>query len=125
MWICHDRNMDIFAAAESIGKVLDLFGVFIIVIGVIIASAFFLTGLFEKKDKDLIYKQYRKNLGRSILLGLELMVAGDIIRSVTGEPSFVSVGVLGMIVAIRSFLGITFEMETEGKWPWQQSKKSS
>ncbi len=114
-----------FLFAESIGKVLDLFGVLVIVGGIIWASAVFFSTIFQEKDKDLLYKHYRKNLGRSILLGLELMVAGDIIRSVIGEPSFMSVGILGMIVAIRSFLGITFEMEIEGKWPWQQHKKST
>ena len=92
--------------------------------GVIISTAYFLTGFFDKADKDVLYKSYRKNLGRSILLGLELLVAGDIIRSVTGQPSFTSVGVLAIIVVIRSFLGLTFEMEIDGKWPWQQNKKS-
>jgi uncharacterized membrane protein len=117
--------MDMFTIAEAIGKILDLFGVLIIIGGIIGATGVFFSTFFEEKDKDASYKHYRKNLGRSILLGLELMVAGDIIRSVIGEPSFVSVGILGMIVLIRSFLGITFEMEIEGKWPWQQNKKSA
>lgn len=117
--------MDLFFIAETIGKILDFFGVFIILIGVIISTGYFLTDVLEKKDKDIWYKAYRKNLGRSILLGLELLVAGDIIRSVTGQPDFTSVGVLAIIVLIRSFLGITFDMEIEGKWPWQQRKKES
>lgn len=117
--------MDIFQIAELTGKVLDLFGVFIILGGVIISTAFFVSGFFEIKDKEVVYKTYRKNLGRSILLGLEMMVAGDIIRSVTGEPSFASVGVLAIIVLIRSFLGITFEMEIDGRWPWAKGKKET
>lgn len=115
--------MDVFFFAETVGKVLDLFGVLIILGGVIVSTAFFFSGLLESKDKELLYRAYRKNLGRSILLGLELMVAGDIIRSVTGEPNFVTVGVLALIVLIRSFLGITFDMEIEGRWPWQKGKK--
>lgn len=115
--------MDVFIIAEAIGKILDLFGVIIILGGVLVSTAYFLTGIFESRNKDALYKMYRKNLGRSILLGLEMMVAGDIIRSVTGEPNFVTVGVLALIVLIRSFLGITFEMEIEGKWPWQKDKK--
>jgi uncharacterized membrane protein len=117
--------MDLFIIADAIGKILDVFGVLIIMGGVIISTGYFLANIFEIKDKDLVYKSYRKNLGRSILLGLELMVAGDIIRSVTGQPNLVSVAVLAIIVLIRSFLGITFEMEIEGKWPWQQSKKET
>jgi len=117
--------MDIFLFADTIGKILDLFGVLVIMGGVIISTAHFLSGIFDNANRETLYKSYRKNLGRSILLGLELLVAGDIIRSVTGVPSFTSVGVLAIIVVIRSFLGLTFEMEIEGKWPWQQSKKDS
>lgn len=114
--------MDLFVYAESIGKVLDFFGVLIIVGGVIGSSALFFSTFFEEKDKDAGYKGYRKNLGRSILLGLELLIAGDIIRSVSGVPNLENVIVLGLIVLIRSFLGITFEMEIDGKWPWQKGK---
>lgn len=116
--------MNVFIFAETVGKVLDLFGVIIILGGVIISTAYYLTGFLESKGKEALYKTYRNNLGRSILLGLEMMVAGDIIRSVTGEPNFVTVGVLALIVLIRSFLGITFEMEIDGKWPWQKDKKA-
>ena len=117
--------MNVLVIAEAIGKILDFAGVLIILGGVIIATGIVLTRLIEQKAKDTLYKSYRKDLGRSILLGLELLVAGDIIRSITGEPNFTSIGVLAIIVIIRSFLGITFEMEIEGRWPWQMSKKSS
>src|SRR3989337_1326472 len=103
--------MDLFKIAETIGKILDFAGVLIILGGVIIATGIALTHLIEGKNKGTLYKSYRKDLGKSILLGLELLVAGDIIRSITGEPSFTSVGVLAIIVIIRSFLGFTFEME--------------
>lgn len=117
--------MDLFDIAETIGKILDFAGVLIILGGVIIATGIVLTQLIEGKNKGNLYKSYRKNLGRSILLGLELLVAGDIIRSITGEPSFTNVIILGIIVIIRSFLGVTFEMEIEGRWPWQESKKET
>lgn len=114
--------MELFIYAESIGKVVDFFGVLIIVGGVIGSSVLFFSTFFDEKDKDAGYKRYRKNLGRSILLGLELLIAGDIIRSVIGVPNLENVIVLGLIVLIRSFLGITFEMEIDGKWPWQKGK---
>jgi len=62
---------------------------------------------------------YRRGLGRSILLGLELLVAGDIIRTVAIDPTFTSVGVLAVIVAVRTFLSWSLEVELQGRWPWQ------
>ncbi|MEK7571452.1 MAG: DUF1622 domain-containing protein [Patescibacteria group bacterium] len=117
--------MNIFLFAETIGEVLDIAGIFVILIGAIVSTAYFLLGVFESRHKEFIYKSFRNNLARSILLGLEFLVAGDIIRSVTGEPNFTNIAVLGLIVLIRSFLGITFEMEIEGKWPWQKAGKKT
>ncbi|HZI14557.1 MAG TPA: DUF1622 domain-containing protein [Myxococcus sp.] len=65
------------------------------------------------------YRRFRLNLGRSILLGLEFLVAADIIRTVSEEPTFKGVMVLGFIVLIRTFLSFTLTVELEGRWPWQ------
>lgn len=65
------------------------------------------------------YKALRSNLGRSILLGLELLVAADIINTVAVQPTLESIAVLAGIVAIRTFLSFSLELEIEGKWPWQ------
>jgi uncharacterized membrane protein len=62
----------------------------------------------------------RQSLGRVILLGLELLVAADIIRTVATSPTFTSVGVLGLIVVIRTFLSYSLEVEINGRWPWQR-----
>ena len=59
-------------------------------------------------------------MGRSILLGLELLVAADIIRTVAVTPTFESVGVLAIIVLIRTFLSFSLELEITGRWPWQK-----
>jgi len=64
----------------------------------------------------------RQRLGRAILLGLELLVAADIIRTVAVTPTFTSAGVLGIIVVIRTFLSFSLEVELEGRWPWQKPK---
>jgi uncharacterized membrane protein len=66
------------------------------------------------------FRGYRANLGRGILLGLELLVAADIIGTVAVTPSFQSLGVLGLIVLIRTFLSFSLEIEIEGHWPWQR-----
>lgn len=68
------------------------------------------------------YPVYRANLGRSILLGLELLVAGDILRSIVIEPSIDDLIVLGGLVLVRTFLSISLGVEINGHWPWQETR---
>lgn len=67
------------------------------------------------------FREYRQGLGRAILLGLEILVAADIIRTVAVSPTFQSVGVLAVIVLVRTFLSFSLEVELEGRWPWQKA----
>lgn len=67
-----------------------------------------------------MYRGYRRRVGRSILLGLEFLVAGDIIRTVAVAPTYASVGVLAVIVLIRTFLSFSLDLEITGRWPWQR-----
>ena len=71
------------------------------------------------------YRRFRLNLGRAILLGLEFLVAADIIRTVSEEPTLRGVLVLGLIVLIRTFLSFTLTVELEGRWPWQHHETSA
>lgn len=106
---------------DAAGTVIDITGVAMIVIGTIIATFRFL------RDWQLgaeIYRRYRQEIGRSILLGLELLVAGDIIRTVVVAPTMQDVLVLGMIIVIRTFLSISLQVELEGRWPWQKKEDS-
>jgi len=66
-----------------------------------------------------VYVSFRGNLARSILLGLELLVGGDIIRTITTTPSILEVLVLAIIVLIRTLLSFTLQLEVEGRWPWE------
>ena len=103
---------------ESIGKIIDGLGVAVIVIGFLVATAG--CGLtLGRQPGSAVYSAYRRRLGRAILLGLEFLVAADIIRTVAVDPSLESVAVLGGIVAIRTFLSIALELEINGRWPWQ------
>lgn len=93
-------------------------------IGVIAAVALYvviLAGLrlFKKEDVQTIFRDVRQRLGRGILLGLEFLVAADIIHTVAVELTFRTVGVLAIIVLIRTFLSFTLEVELTGRWPWQ------
>ena len=70
-----------------------------------------------------VYRELRQNLGRAILLGLELLVAADIVRSIARTPTLTDVAILGAIVVIRTFLSFTLEVELEGRWPWQAPRE--
>lgn len=107
---------------EFIGRAIEIVGVGVIVFGALLATVSFLKNWFKTDEILHSYKVFRENLGRAILLGLEFLLAGDIIRSVAVQPTFVSVGILAIIVIIRSFLAVELEMEIDGKWPWQPSR---
>lgn len=92
--------MDIRSAVEFVGLVVDLAGVGIIVVSIAVAGVAFARGLTRDEPIDSSYRQLRQSIGRGILLGLELLVAGDIIRTVAISPTFSSVGVLAVIVVI-------------------------
>ena len=111
--------MDIRHAVEVVGLAVDAVGVAVIVIAIGVAGVTFASGLNGGQAYDAAYRDLRQRIGRGILLGLELLVAGDIIRTVAIAPTFTSVGVLAGIVAIRTFLSFSLEVELTGRWPWQ------
>jgi len=104
-----------------IGFLLEAAGVVIIALGTLAASAWFLARL-RHRPFESGYRAYRRALGHAIILGLEFLIAGDIIRTVTVSHSLESVGVLATIVLIRAFLSITLEYGTEGRWPWRRAR---
>jgi uncharacterized membrane protein len=106
---------------ETIGKALEFAGVASIVIGAVVAAVRAVLRLIRRDASA--YVQFRRSFGRSILLGLELLVAADIIRTVALTPTLESVAVLGGIVLIRTFLSFSLELEITGKWPWQGSSE--
>lgn len=108
-----------YEVLETAGKVIDAAGVVVIVAGVLAASLVALNR--ARLHESQVYNRYRQQLGRSILLGLELLVAADIIRTVAVTPTLGSIAVLGGIVLIRTFLSFTLELEITGRWPWQKA----
>ena len=106
------------STVEKVGMAVDAVGVLVIVGGILIASV---RALVSHAPRGLDrYTSYRQSLGRAILLGLELLVAGDIIRTVAVAPTLENLSVLALIVVIRTFLSFSLEMEVSGRWPWQQ-----
>jgi uncharacterized membrane protein len=114
-----DANFE--PGVELVGKGVDAVGVAVIVVGALAATAI---ALIRLARGGRAYQPFRQQLGRSILLGLELLVAADIIRTVAVQPSLESVGVLAGIVLIRTFLSFTLEMEITGRWPWQKQRSN-
>ena len=111
--------MELESIMDGFGRAVDAAGVLAIVIGAVAATLLAAMALLRTRD-GTTYTTYRERLGRSILLGLELLVAADIIRTVAVTPTFESVGVLALIVLIRTFLSFTLELEMTGRWPWQK-----
>jgi uncharacterized membrane protein len=105
---------------EAIGMVIDGVGVLVIVGGLLVASGRFVGG--EVAEPGGRYRRFRQDLGRGILLGLEFLVAADIIRTVAVAPTVENVLVLGLIVLIRTFLSMALEVELAGRWPWQSQR---
>lgn len=108
------------AIVDGFAKILELVGVAIILGGVALASVRFAIEGRRTNWHDA-YGRYRSNLGRGILLGLELLVGADIIATITSPLSFSSVGLLGAIIVIRTFLSFSLETEIEGCWPWKRA----
>jgi uncharacterized membrane protein len=122
-------NHDFQNAVDAVAKVIDGVGVVVIVAGLLVASAAFVRVLLARGRPDgepaSPYRVYRQQIGRAILLGLEFLVAADIIRTVAVDPTFRSVGVLALIVAVRTFLSFTLDVELEGRWPWQERRRAT
>lgn len=115
--------MEFIEVVELVGKVVDGVGVAIIAVGAVVAGGV-AVGRLIRRSADT-YRFFRETLGRTILLGLEFLVAADIIRTVAVTPNAQSVAVLAGIVAIRTFLSFSLELEITGRWPWQKKPRES
>lgn len=110
---------------EGLAHLIELAGVALIVGAVLLATLIFVRAGARAGDWRRAYEGYRSNLGRGILLGLELLVGADIISTITSPLTAESVGLLGGIVLIRTFLSFALETEIEGCWPWQRAAKQA
>lgn len=119
-----DRPLAFDEAVELVGKGVDAVGVAIVVIGSVSALLPYLWSVVRGQQPLEAYRKIRRRLGRAILLGLEFLVAGDIIRTVAVAPTPRGVGVLGIIILIRTFLSISLEVEIQGRWPWARTSRT-
>ena len=116
--------MGLAETMEQVARGVEVIGIVTLVVGMVIAIARAGVVLVGSQDAEQAYRVVRTVFGRSILLGLEFLVAADIIRTVAVEPSLENVAVLGVIVLIRTFLSFSLEVEIDGTWPWRRAAAS-
>src|SRR5271155_3100826 len=100
-----------------VGICIEIFGVFIIIVAGIVWSTYLCV---HWRTDTQQYDQYKIRIGRSLLLGLEVLVAADIVKTIAIELTFTSLGLLAGLVLVRTFLSWTLVLEIEGRWPWQR-----
>ena len=110
--------MSVAAVVDEVGRWIDLAGVIVIAVAIVVAAAIAARRLYGRETS--VYTGLRRDIGRGVLLGLELLVAADIIRTVAVDPSLESVAILAGIVLVRTFLSFILEVEVTGRWPWRQ-----
>ena len=104
-----------------VATIVEAIGVLTIFLGTVIALIKFV--LHQKKNVSNNYITLRQSVGKAILLGLEILIAADIMATVVTEPTLKSVTILGLIVLIRTFLSLSLQVELEGKFPRQKREK--
>jgi uncharacterized membrane protein len=111
--------------AEWAAAIIEILGVILIAGMAIYALVMAGWQRLRGEDTKQVFSETRRRLGRGILLGLEFLVAADIIHTVAVDFSFETIGVLALIVLVRTFLSFTLEVELTGNWPWQSEGDSS
>ena len=102
---------------------IETLAVAIIVVIVAYATARYLIRMAARPRAPGLYEEYRARLGRGLLIGLEILVAADVVRTVALQPSLVNIAILGILVLVRTFLSWSLVVEIEGRWPWQSRKE--
>jgi uncharacterized membrane protein len=104
---------------------IETLAVTIIVVIVVYATARYLIRMATRPRAPGVYEEYRARLGRGLLIGLEILVAADVVRTVALQPSLVNITILGILVLVRTFLSWSLVVEIEGRWPWQSRKEAT
>jgi uncharacterized membrane protein len=105
---------------SDVVKVVEAAGAGIMVLGGLGSFAVFVPRALRPNTRQQAYDALRRNLGRCILLGLEVLIVADIVRTIIVDPTIESVAVLGIIVVIRILLSFALEVEIDGLWPWRR-----
>jgi uncharacterized membrane protein len=98
---------------------IEAIAIGIIVVGAITTTIIFLVRVLKEGALDDCYRKFRSDFGKAILLGLEFLIASDIVGTVAIGPTYNDLGILALLVVIRTFLSFSLELEITGRWPWQ------
>jgi len=98
---------------------IEAIAIGIIVAGAITTTIIFLVRVIKEGALEVCYRKFRSDFGKAILLGLEFLIASDIVGTVAIGPTYSDLGILALLVVIRTFLSFSLELEITGRWPWQ------
>jgi uncharacterized membrane protein len=122
----HQTDSDVVDAildsAEYVAVAIEVLAVAIIILGIAWATSSYLARFRQPSISSIAYRRYRVRLGRTLQLGLEILVAADVVRTVALDPTLESVAVLGLLVLVRTFLGWAIIVEIESRWPWRPAR---
>jgi len=104
-----------------VGNLIEIFGVLVIVFGIAWSTYLYI----HHGNAEPHYEAYKIRIGRSLLLGLEVLVAADIVKTIALALTFQSLGLLASLVTVRTFLSWTLVLEIEGRWPWQRTQSAN
>lgn len=121
----HELIERVLDGVEYVAVAIELMAVAVITIGVFYAIVSYLIYRFGNPRIQGYERVFRSQLGNSLLVGLEILVAADIIRTIALEPNLTNVAILGILVLVRTFLSWSLVVEIEGRWPWQSVDKAS
>jgi uncharacterized membrane protein len=108
----------------NVVKTVEVVGATIMILGGLAALVVFAVAAWNPRTRGGSYEAVRRNLGRSILLGLEVLILADIVRTIIVAPTLESVAVLGAIVLVRVVLSFSLEVEIDGVWPWARWRRN-
>jgi uncharacterized membrane protein len=115
-----EATESIHAWIDTITIVMEFFAILVIVAGIVIGAVRFAGAMVRRDETHPAYEAFKAFMGRTLALGLEILVAADVVRTVALEPTMENVIVLGILVLIRTFLSWSLVVEIEGRWPWQK-----
>lgn len=110
---------------QTVTTVFEVLGVVTMLGGFVVAAVLGIITLVRQRDAKAAYIRLRNSIGLVILLGLEILVAADLVKTVTSTPSLTDAAVLGIIVLIRTVLSFSLQIEIEGMVPWKRALLTS
>lgn len=118
----HELIERVLDGIEYLALGIELLAVGVIAVGVVYSLVRFLIARYGNEKVQAYDRTFRAQLGNSLLVGLEILVAADIIRTVALEPNLTNVAILGILVLVRTFLSWSLVVEIEGRWPWKAAE---